>query len=252
MTTRRLIVPSLLALAAAASPAMAVNYTLNWLDHSPTPFGSPVPNNSVFFLPGVGNVTVSYNIPATYQHARFQNPFLQNGNVTSGADNYAWTNQELFGATSFAPVPPINTSWDITYTFPGTQPAGTIILGVAGLGRTTSGGGGITTATVNQNGNFLGDWISGGGYGATQFIPGAGTFTMQNSVTGAGGQNPWWNTELGLVKIMDPISSLTVHFSQLSGDGVGVNIASFVPTPGAAVLAGLSGLTLIRRRRTRN
>jgi MYXO-CTERM domain-containing protein len=72
---------------------------------------------------------------------------------------------------------------------------------------------------------------------------------MQNSVTGLGGQNPHWNTELGLVKIMDPISSLTVRFSQLSGDGVGLNIASVVPTPGAAALAGIASLAGLRRRR---
>jgi MYXO-CTERM domain-containing protein len=248
-TLTTLSIASLLSLAAAASPALAVNYSLNWLDHSPTPMNTAVPNNSSYFLPGVGNVQISYNIPSTFVHNRGQNALFAPGSVTSGADTYSWTNHEYFGATSFAPTPPGVASWDITYTFPGVQPAGTIILGVLGLGRTSSNGGGMTTASVLQNGQFLGDFISGGGGGATQYTGGAGTFTMNNSVTGPGGSNPWWNTELGLVKIMDPVSSLTVRFSQLSGDGAGLNIASFVPTPGAAALAGLAGLTLLRRRR---
>ncbi|MBL8745686.1 MAG: hypothetical protein JNK58_04925 [Phycisphaerae bacterium] len=245
----KIALASMIGLAGLASPALAVNYSLNWLDHSPVAFGSTVPNNSNYFLPGVGNVNISYNIPVTFNQARFQNPLLSNGNVTSGADNYAWTSHEMFAATSFAPTPPLTASWDITYTFPGVQAPGTIILGVAGLGQTTSFGGGVTTATVFQNGQSLGDWVSGGGYGATQFTGGAGVFSMQNTQNGPGGQDPWWNTELHLVKIMDPVSSLTVHFSQLSGDGVGLNIASIVPTPGAAALAGLAGLVSLRRRR---
>lgn len=250
MKTRQTIVTaSLLAVAASVSPALAVNYALNWLDHSPVPFGTAVPNSSTYFLTGVGNVNITYNIPASFVHQRSQNGNYFNGNVTSGPDNYAWTTHEFFGATSFAPTPPGVASWDITYTFPGTLAPGTIILGVSGLGRTTSNGGGMTTATVLQNGLSLGDWNSPANWGATQYTGGAGIFTMNNSVTGAGGADPWWNTELHLVRIMDPVSSLTVRFSQLSGDGVGLNIASFVPTPGAVALAGLAGLTAMRRRR---
>lgn len=248
-TCRTLGTASLLALAASASPALAVNYSLNWLNHAPAPFGSVVPNNSSYFLPGVGNVNITYSIPATFVHERAQNAFYANGSVASGGDNYSWTTHEFFGATSFAPVPPMSASWDITYTFPSTLAPGTIILGVSGLGRTTSNGGGMTTATVLQNGLSLGDWNSPANWGATQFVGGAGVFTLNNTVAGAGGQDPWWNTELHLVKIMDPISSFTVRFAQLSGDGVGVNIASFVPTPGAAALAGMAGLVGLRRRR---
>lgn len=245
----KIALASMIGLAGLASPARAVNYSLNWLDHSPVPMGTPVPNNSTYFLPGVGNVNITYSIPPTYVHSRFQNGLLFPGNVTSGSDNYAWTNHEMFAATSFAPAPPLASSWNITYTFPGVQAPGTIILGVAGLGATTSFGGGASTATVLQNGLSLGDFVSGGGYGATQYTGGAGVFSMQNSVTGAGGADPWWNTELHLVKIMDPVSSFTVRFSQLRGDGLGLNIASFVPTPGAAMLAGLAGLVALRRRR---
>jgi hypothetical protein len=245
----KIALASMVALAGMASPAFAVNYSLNWLNQSPVAFGSPVPNNSNYFMPGVGNVNITYNIPTTFVHNRGQDSTLFPGSVTSGPDTYSWSTHETFGATSFGPVPPLATSWDITYTFPGVQPAGSIILGVVGLGATTSSGGGNSVASVLQNGQFLGDYNSTNNFGATQFTGGAGTFSLQNSVTGPGGQNPHWNTELGLVRIMDPISSLTVRFSQLSGDGVGLNIASFVPTPGAAALAGLAGLVAVRRRR---
>lgn len=60
--------------------------------------------------------------------------------------------------------------------------------------------------------------------GASQFTGGAGTFSVQNSVTGAGGANPWWNTQLGVVRIDDAVSSLTVNQSLIRGDGIGFNI----------------------------
>lgn len=249
MTRLATIVASLAAAAGLASNAHAVNYSLNWLNMSPTAIGSPVPNASVYNLPGVGPVTITYNIPSSYIHSRFQNSIFYPASVTSGPDTYNWSVHEAFAATSFGPQNPLASSWDITYTFPSTLAPGTIVLGVQGLGATTSFGGGTSTATVLQNGQFLGDHISGQPYGATQFNSGPGVFTMQNSVTGIGGQNPHWNTELGLVKIMDPISSLTVRFSQLSGDGLGLNIASVVPTPGAAALIGLGGICTLRRRR---
>lgn len=249
MTRFASIVASLAAAAGLASNAHAVNYSLNWLNMSPTAIGSPVPNASVYNLPGVGPVTITYSIPPAYTHARFQSSIFYPGSVTSGPDTYNWATHEAFSATASAPSPAISSSWDITYTFPSTLAPGTIVLGVQGLGATNSPVVGATVATVQQNGLFLGDFISGQNYGATQFNSGPGIFTMQNSVTGPGGQNPHWNTELGLVKIMDPISSLTVRFAQLNGDGVGVNIASVVPTPGAAALLGLGGMCVLRRRR---
>ena len=238
-----------LALAFAASNASASLYTINWLNMGPTPFGSSVPNNSVFNLPGVGNVTVSYSIPAYFTDGRVQNPLLLNGNVVNGPDTYSWTGHELFGTNFTAgPDPLVPVPWSITYTFSNTLPAGMIYLGVAGLGQTTSYGGGASTATVYQNGTFLGDWTAGGTYGPTQFTPG-NPFQMQNSLTGAGGYDPWWNSALGVVKINDPISSLTVNFSQIRGDGIGVNIGA-VPEPATlALLAGAGLLSRYSRRR---
>jgi hypothetical protein len=39
--------------------------------------------------------------------------------------------------------------------------------------------------------------------------------------------DPPWNTPLGVARIDDPVSSLTVIFNQPRGDGVGVNIGGF-------------------------
>jgi hypothetical protein len=202
--------------------ASAVN--IDWLNMAPTPFGNSVPNGSVFNVAGIGNVTVTYSIPATFTHSRLAGGVLQSGNVLSGA--YSWTNFESFAnILNTGPDPLVPVKWTITYTFPSTLPVGSVFVGVAGLGATTSFGGGATTATVNQNGSFLGDWSGGGGpWGPTQFTGGVGTFSMQNSLTAPGGLDPNWNTPLGVVLINDPVSSVTVIFSAIRGDGVGVNI----------------------------
>ncbi len=225
------IVPSVLALAAVAGTALGLNYPITWLSMAPTPFGSPVPNSSVFFLPGVGNVTVTYSLPGTFTQSRFQSGFLTAGNVTSGPDTFLWSNYEAF-ATIFT-AGPTTQPWQVTYTFPSTLPAGSIYLGVHGLGRTTNAGGLASVITVNQNGTFLGDWQGAGGpWGATQFSAGP-PFTMMNSVTGAGGADPWWNTKLGIVRIDDATNSVTINASQIAGDGIGLNIG-YCPVPAGA------------------
>lgn len=216
----------MISLAAWASLAVAANIPITWLNMAPTPFGSSVPNGSIFILPGVGNVLVTYSIPSTFTDSRTTNLCLQNGSVVSGPDTYSWTNHELFATVlNSGPDPLVPVQWTITYTFPSTLPAGTIYVGIAGLGATTSFGGGTSTATVNQNGTFLGDWSGGcGPWGPTQYTGGVGTFQMQNSVTGPGGLDPNWNTPLGVVRINDAVSSVTLIFNQLRGDGVGGNI----------------------------
>jgi hypothetical protein len=214
-----------LAVTVAALPtaASAAAYSITWLDMSPNAFGSIVPNGSVFFVPGIGNVTVTYSVPAHWTHGRYQNPAYTVGSVTSGPDTYSWSNYEHFGTIFdvglLGPEP-----GTITYTFPGTLPAGTVYVGTIGLGATTSFGGGASVTTVNQNGTFLGDYIGDVTAGASQFTGGAGTFSVQNSVTGAGGANPWWNTQLGVVRIDDAVSSITVYQSLIRGDGIGVNV----------------------------
>ncbi|MCA9297833.1 MAG: hypothetical protein KDA28_02135 [Phycisphaerales bacterium] len=232
-------------LLAPVSTATALN--IDWLDMAPTLPGNPVPNNSNFFVAGIGNVNVTYAIPANFSQARLISPPFQNGNVPG----YTWGAHELLATTNLNPgVAPLTPDpWSVTYTFPNTLAANTVFVGVSGLGATTSFGGGASIATVQQNGTFLGDFNNGGGpWGATLFTPGAGVFTMQNSLTGPGGVDPHWNTELGVVQINDAVSSITIRLSQLPGDGVGVNVG-FVPAPASAMLLGLGGLTATRRRR---
>ncbi len=215
-----------LAVTAASWPTagFATVYSITWLDMSPTAIGSPVPNGAVIFVPGIGNVTVTYSIPAHWTHGRNQNPLYTVGNVVSGPDTYSWSNYEHFGTifTAGDLGPELAT---ITYTFAGSLPAGSVYVGTIGLGATTSFGGGASVTTVNQNGTFLGDYIGDVTAGASQFTGGAGTFAVQNSITNmAGGINPWWNTQLGVVRIDDVVSSITVHQSLIRGDGIGVNI----------------------------
>lgn len=240
-------------LAMAVAPAtFAANVGIDWLTMSPPSYGSSVPNGSVYNLAGVGNVTVTYSLPSGFfTDARVDNPLLTTGSVVTGPDTYSWSDFEVFGATNIVPADPVvQVPWRVTFTFPSTQAANSIYVGVAGLGRTTSFGGGATTATVNQNGTFLGDWTGGGNYGATQFTGGPGTFTMMNSVTGAGGADPWWNSALGVVQINDAVSSITVDFAHIAGDGAGANIGfASAPTPGAMALLGLGGLFCKSRRR---
>ncbi len=238
-----------LALSGLAGTANASVITIDWLDMTSTPFNSSVPNNSNFFMPGLGNVNVTYNISSDFIHSRLTNPSLHNGSIVNGPDTYTWGNHEQFAATLLSgPDPLVPMPWDITFTFQNAVPAGSIYVGVAGLGQTTSFGGGATVATVNQNGTFIGDEDGGNNWGATQFTGGVGTFSMQNSVNGAGGQDPHWNTALGVVRIDDTVSSITVHFSHIRGDGAGA-IIGYVPAPGSAALMGLAGLVAARRRR---
>jgi hypothetical protein len=206
----------------AARTTSATNIT--WLDMSPTAYGSAVPNNSIYNVPSIGNVTLSFSMSAVMTESRLAGGVLQAGNLLSGT--YTWGNYESF-ATIFTVGPDslVPELWTITYTFPGTLPAGSVYLGICGLGQTTSYGGGASVVTVNQNGTFLGDWSGAGGpWGPTQFTGGVGTFSMMNSLTGPGGQDPWWNTPLGVVKIGDAIGSITLNVSQIRGDGIGVNV----------------------------
>jgi hypothetical protein len=218
----------LLAVATIASSASAAT-VISWLDMSPTTYGSPVPNSTVINVPGIGNVTITYSIPANVTHVRQAGGAFVAGSI--GATS--WSNYEDY-STIFTdgPDPLVPVTWSITYTFPTTLAAGTVYFGSIGLGQTSSFGGGASVYTVNQNGTFLGDWTDGGPWGPTQYTGGAGTFSVQNSLTGSGGLNPWWNTPLGVVRIDDAVSSLTVNCSQIRGDGIAENIGFVVePTP---------------------
>lgn len=236
-----------LALSAAASASAQID----WLSYAPTPIGSSFPSGSVFNLTGVGPVTVTYSANASLTDARSdQFGFFDNGNV--GPDT--WTAYEAFGRTNIAPAPPLNVSWDVTYTFTSVIPAQSLVVGVNGLGRRDDpiGGtpGAVSTATVVQNGTYLGEFFGvGGPWGSNLFTSGPGVFTLENSVTGVGGANPHWNTALAVVRIDDAVSSITVRVINTAGDGLAVNIGVLVPTPGTVALAGMGMLPLAARRR---
>jgi hypothetical protein len=224
----RIAILVLAGILAAGGPAGAANITITWLDMGPILAGNPVPSGSVFNVPGIGNVTLTHNIPAHWSGTRnFSAPDVA-GNVVSGLDTYSWSNYEYFG-TIFTPGELGPEFATITYTFPSTLAAGSVFVGSIGLGATTSFGGGASTYSSNQSATFIGDHVPGPGYGPTQFSGGIGTFTVQNSLTGPGGQDPWWNTYLGITRIDDPVSSITIVHGLLRGDGVGVNIGFNVP-----------------------
>ena len=238
----------------ATATASATAYTIDWMQLTPTPFGSAPPYLGNYALPGVGPVQMSYPADADFTEARLQVPQLAAGSVTDGGDTYSWTNQETLARTNWGFSGIVNSSWSVTYTFSGTIPAGSLVLGIQGLGRRDPNPGETvadttTIASVLQTGYYFGDYTGAMNVGATLYSPGAGSFTMENSVSGPGGADPWWNTGLAVVRIDDAVSSLTVHFDQTSGDGIGVNLGVITPEPGTLGLLAAGGLLALRRSR---
>lgn len=251
----RILTCAALALVFTVSTASAALYSVDWMQMTPTPFNSAPPFSSSYSLTGVGSVQMAYTGPlGDFTESRLQLPIMQNGSVASGGDTYSWTSHETLGRTNWGYSGILNSAWQVTYTFSNTIPAGQLILGVQGLGRRDPNQGEnaqdcITTAFVAQNGTYFGDWINGGNYGATLFSGGPGSFSMMNSVTGPGGNDPWWNTGLALVRIDDAVNSLTVRFNQTAGDGIGVNLGVIVPEPSSIAMLLLGGIAALRRWR---
>lgn len=235
-------------LAAGAAHAQPVT----WMQMTPTAFGGTPPSGSTYSLPGVGPVTMTYTADPNLTTTRGDQTATFGGGT---AGTYSWGAVEQFGRTHVNPTP-LTVAWSVTYTFSGTIPAQSLVLGVAGLGRRDAVPGGtpgaVSDVTVNQNGTYAGEFFgTGGPFGANLYTGSLGQFKLENSVTGIGGANPHWNTAWGVVRIDDAISSLTVHVVQTAGDGLGMNIGVIVPAPGAATaMLGMSGLAALRRRRT--
>src|SRR5580765_6397181 len=161
----RALVPFIAALIAVAGATNAMSATtITWLDMSPVPLNTTPPNNSVYNVPGIGNVTVTYSIPANFSIARQAGAGFTAGNIGPTS----WTNYESF-STIFTdgPDPLVPLTWSITYTFPTLLPGNSVYIGSIGLGKTSSFGGGASIYTVNQNGGFLGDYTDGGPWGPT-------------------------------------------------------------------------------------
>jgi hypothetical protein len=236
------------ALVSTENLALGANIGIDWLQMSPPAIGGTIPNNSAYNVPGLGIVTVSYSIPATFAVVRGQSVPDISGSVTSGSNTYSWSNFEDFSTIDntdpFGPKP-----WTVTYTFPRTLHAGELYFGTIGLGATTSFGGGASTVNVFQQGSFLGDYNDGGNFGPTQALINGSGITLQNSVTAAGGLDPNWNTFLGVSAISDSVSSLTFNVGQLRGDGIGLNVGFSVPEPASVGVLFAGGLCALSRRR---
>lgn len=236
----------------ATSHANAATIPLSWMQMTPTAFGGTPPNGSSYNVPGVGLVQINYTVTPSFSTARLDQTSIFGGDsITSGPNTYSWGPIEQFARANLVAPPPPTLAWSITYTFPSTMAPNSVYLGVSGLGRLDQTlPGAITTCQVSQNGAYLGeDFGVGGPWGSNQFSSGPGTFSLQNAVTGSNTFGPNWNSALALVRITDPINTLTVNFNQVSGDGVGLNIAVVTPAPGAIALLGLGGLIATRRRR---
>ncbi|HRX83425.1 MAG TPA: PEP-CTERM sorting domain-containing protein [Phycisphaerae bacterium] len=243
-------------IALAAANASANTYNIDWMSLAPTPFGSAPPFVSSYNLAGIGTVNMTYSANSDFVEARLQVPQLAAGSVSYAGDSYAWTNQETLARTNWGFSGIINSSWFVTYTFPGTVPASKLVLGVQGLGRRDPNPGettadATTEAIVLQNGTHFGDFTGALNVGPTQYTPGAGMFSMINSLSGPGGADPWWNTGLAVVRIDDAVNALTVRIDQTSGDGIGVNIGVITPEPATAALLVTGSLVALRRRAQR-
>jgi len=208
-------------------------------------FGDTMPNsNTTFNLPGVGRVLMYYTpevntYPGNYTATRSQISTFTSGFVNKTGDTYTWNNFEFLGRTHNTPAEAAVT-WTVTYTFlDHSVAAGSLALGILGLGRLDSVDPDyITTASVAQNGTYLGEYGVGGAYGSNLYTDGPDSFSLQNSLYGNGiPGDPSFNTALAVVSIDDDnITSLTVTFSQIGSDGTGVDIGFIQPVPEPATL----------------
>jgi hypothetical protein len=236
------------------SAASADVYTINWLDMSSgSPQGSILTGGSVlpgntFNLPGYGSVQVVYaNEPSI--PTRNSNAALNNGSITSGGDTYSWTGvPDQMLAVNFSSTPTVS-NWVVSYNFlDGPISAGQLAFATFGIGRfLVSGTEYISTVSAAQNATFLGDFDLPGATAPTQFSSGFSLMNSQPSL-GVSGEASF-NTDFGIVRIDDAVTSLTVSISQIGQDGLGMTIGYIVPGPGATGLLAIAGLSLRRRRR---
>ncbi len=193
-------------------------------------FNSP----TTFNLPGYGNVQVTENTePATF--------FDQTGAYNQSAGNYSW-------GTDTQRLNVYNTSqgrWGYTVTFSflnGAPDLSKLVVVPVGLADGT-------TATIDQQGSLVGEYSFGGSTSTTLYNPGTMTFSSQGNADRS-------NTGWALFQLNPKdgsISSISLAFDQISGDGVGFTLGyvNNTPEPGTLLLmaSGVAGIGGILRRR---
>lgn len=222
---------------------------IDWLDMSTPTNGSAipltpataVPSGAQFAMPGGGGVVISHTIPAeANMGVRQQSPAMSNGTVPG----YQWGVLDAIGSSPLDN--PLYRSYTITYTFSPAIPAGRLVLGVSGLGRSSNVSGGNPGAESNikveANGSttalgwqMLGDYAqAGSNYGATEILNAVGTglgvagspIKLRNAAIGPAGDNPHWNSKFGIILLKQAVSSLTLTVNHVRGDGFSIAIGT--------------------------
>lgn len=207
---------------------------LDFVQYMQVPASGNFSSPSTFSLPGYGNVAVTEGTePATF--------FDQTGAYNQSAGNYNW-------GTDTQRLNVLNTgqaNWDYKVTFSflnGAPDLSRLLVVPVGLAYGT-------TATIDQQGSLVGEYSFGGTTSTTLYNPGTMTFS---SADDHDPKNTGWAL-FQLDQSDGPISSVSLAFDQVPGDGVGFTLGytNPVPEPGSLLLlgSGIVGLGGLLRHR---
>jgi len=193
-------------------------------------FASP----TTFNLPGYGNVQVTESTePATF--------WDQTGAYNQSAGNYSWgTDTQRLNVYNIS-----QSNWQYTVTFSflnGAPDLSRLIVVPVGLAVGT-------TAKIDQQGSLVGEYSFGGITSTTLYNSGTMTFSSQGNGDRV---NTGWAL-FQLDKSDGAISSVSLTFDQISGDGAGFTLGytNPAPEPGSLILVGTGVASLgglLRRR----